>query len=379
MNSKTDNMKLNIALLPGDGIGPEVLTQAVKCLEAVEETFNHQFVFKKAPVGAIAIDMSGNPLPDETLALCKEADAVLFGAIGDPKYDNDPKAEVRPEQGLLKLRKELGLFTNIRPVKVFPTLISKSPLKEDIISGTDFTIYRELTGGIYFGEKKLNEAGTIASDLCEYSEKEVSRIAHLAFKAAKNRNNKLTLVDKANVLESSRLWRKVVSKIGESYPEVNLDFLFVDNAAMQIILNPSQFDVILTENMFGDIISDEASVIGGSIGLLASASVGDENALFEPIHGSYPQATGKDIANPVASILSAAMLLEHFQLFEEAMAVREAVDKALEKGVVTPDLNPDSKYGTNHVGDFIADNIMDNHDDLNMNDENIGLGKSTII
>ncbi|MEM6542184.1 MAG: 3-isopropylmalate dehydrogenase, partial [Bacteroidota bacterium] len=323
--------------------------------------------------------MTGTPLPDETLSLCQEADAVLFGAIGDPKYDNDPKAKVRPEQGLLKLRKELGLFTNIRPVQVFPTLIDKSPLKASIITGTNFTIYRELTGGIYFGEKKLNDAGTVASDLCEYSEKEISRIAHLAFKAAKNRNNKLTLVDKANVLESSRLWRKVVSKIGESYPEVTLDFLFVDNAAMQIILNPSQFDVILTENMFGDIISDEASVIGGSIGLLASASVGDTNALFEPIHGSYPQATGKDIANPVASILSAAMLLEHFQLFEEAMAVREAVDKALTKGVVTPDLNADSKYGTNHVGDFIADNVVDNHDDLNMNDENIGLGKSTII
>ncbi|MEM9000851.1 MAG: 3-isopropylmalate dehydrogenase [Bacteroidota bacterium] len=372
-------MNLNIALLPGDGIGPEVLEQAVKCLQAVEETFNHNFVYKEASVGAIAIDKTGNPLPEATLRLCKEADAVLFGAIGDPKYDNDPNAKVRPEQGLLKLRKELGLFTNIRPVKVFPTLIDRSPLKEGIISGTDFTIYRELTGGIYFGEKKLNKSGTVASDLCEYSEKEISRIAHLAFKAAKNRRKKLTLVDKANVLESSRLWRRVVTNIGESYPEVELDFLFVDNAAMQIILNPSQFDVILTENMFGDIISDEGSVIGGSIGLLASASIGEENSLFEPIHGSYPQAKGKDIANPVASILSAAMLLEHYGLFEEAMAVREAVDKSLEKEIVTPDLSPKSKYGTNHVGDFIAANIVDNDDDLNMNDENIGLGKSTII
>lgn len=372
-------MNLNIALLPGDGIGPEVLDQAVKCLQAVEETFNHNFIYKEALVGAIAIDKKGNPLPDNTLKLCREADAVLFGAIGDPKYDNNPNATVRPEQGLLKLRKELGLFTNIRPVKVFPTLIDNSPLKKEIISGTDFTIYRELTGGIYFGEKKLNDAGTVASDLCEYSEKEISRIAHLAFKAAKNRRNKLTLVDKANVLESSRLWRKVVTKIGQSYPEVTLDFLFVDNAAMQIILNPSQFDVILTENMFGDIISDEGSVIGGSIGLLASASVGHENAMFEPIHGSYPQAKGKDIANPVASILSAAMLLEHFGLFEEAMAVREAVDKSLKKGIVTPDLNQKSQYGTNQVGDFIANNIVDNEDDINMNDENIDLGKSTII
>lgn len=372
-------MNLNIALLPGDGIGPEVLAQAVKCLQAVEETFNHNFIYKEALVGAIAIDKKGNPLPDNTLKLCREADAVLFGAIGDPKYDNNPNATVRPEQGLLKLRKELGLYTNIRPVKVFPTLIDNSPLKKEIILGTDFTIYRELTGGIYFGEKKLNDEGTVASDLCEYSEKEISRIAHLAFKAAKNRRNKLTLVDKANVLESSRLWRKVVTKIGQSYPEVTLDFLFVDNAAMQIILNPSQFDVILTENMFGDIISDEGSVIGGSIGLLASASVGDESALFEPIHGSYPQAKGKDIANPVASILSAAMLLEHFGLFEEAMAVREAVDKSLKKGIVTPDLNQKSQYGTNQVGDFIANNIVDSEDDTNMNDENIDLGKSTII
>ena len=372
-------MNLNIALLPGDGVGPEVLEQAVRCLESVEEAFGHHFIFKEAAVGAIAIDKTGKPLPDSTLKLCKEADAVLFGAIGDPKYDNDPNSKVRPEQGLLNLRKELGLYTNIRPVKAFPTLIEKSPLKEERIIGTDFTIYRELTGGIYFGEKKLSKDGTIASDLCEYSEKEISRIAHLAFKAARNRKNKLTLVDKANVLESSRLWRKVVAKIGESYPDVSLDYLFVDNAAMQIILNPSQFDVILTENMFGDIISDEGSVIGGSIGLLASASIGDENALFEPIHGSYPQAKGQNIANPIASILSAAMLLEHFQLFEEAMVVREAVDISLKNGIVTPDLNSDSKYGTSHVGDFIANNIVDNDDRMNMNDENIGLGKSTII
>ncbi len=372
-------MNLNIALLPGDGIGPEVLAQAVKCLQAVEETFNHDFLYREALVGATAIDKKGNPLPESTLNLCKDADAVLFGAIGDTRFDNDPKATVRPEQGLLKLRKELGLYTNIRPVKVFPSLIHNSPLKREIIFGTDFTIYRELTGGIYFGEKKLNEAGTVASDLCEYSEKEISRIAHLAFKAAKNRRNKLTLVDKANVLESSRLWRKVVTRIGESYPEVTLDYMFVDNAAMQIILNPSQFDVILTENMFGDIISDEGSVIGGSIGLLASASIGDESALFEPIHGSYPQAKGKDIANPIASILSAAMLLEHFGLFEEAMAVREAVDKSLKKGIITPDLDSKSQYGTNQVGDYIAENIVDSEDDFNMNDENIDLGKSTII
>ncbi|PRX54558.1 3-isopropylmalate dehydrogenase [Flagellimonas meridianipacifica] len=372
-------MKLNLALLPGDGVGPEVLSQAVKCLQAVEETFNHQFIYREAPIGAYAIDKYGTSLPEKTLDLCKTSDAILFGAIGDPKYDNNPEAKTRPEEGLLELRKSLGLFANIRPVKAFSSLSEKSPLKKEIIENVDFIIYRELTGGIYFGEKKTNEDGTIASDLCEYSEKEISRVAHLAFKAAKNRDGKLTLVDKANVLESSRLWRKVVSKIAESYPEVKLDYLFVDNAAMQLILNPRQFDVILTENMFGDILSDEASVIGGSIGLLASASIGEENALFEPIHGSYPQAKGMDIANPVASILSAAMLLEHHSLFEEAMAVREAVDKALKKGVVTTDLNEKSQYGTNQVGDFIADNIVDSDEPFTMNDENIDLGKSTII
>ena len=372
-------MNLKIALLAGDGIGPEVLSQAVKCLQAVEETFNHNFTYTEAIVGAIAIEKTASPLPDATLAVCKDSDAVLFGAIGDPKYDNNPDAEVRPEQGLLKLRKELGLFSNVRPVKIFPTMIKNSPLKEEIISGVDFIIYRELTGGIYFGEKKLSQDGTVASDLCEYSEKEISRISHLAFKAAKGRRNKLTLVDKANVLESSRLWRKVVAKIGESYPEVALNFLFVDNAAMQIILNPRQFDVILTENLFGDIISDEASVIGGSIGLLSSASTGEQYAMFEPIHGSYPQAKDKNIANPIASILSAALLLNHFGLDEEAKAIQNAVEKSLQKNIVTPDLNPKSTYGTNHVGDFIADNIVDTDDYLNLNDENIGLGKSTII
>src|SRR5690606_13098447 len=275
--------------------------------------------------------------------------------------------------------RELELFTNIRPVKVFPTLVSKSPLKKHVIFGTDFIIYRELTGGIYFGEKKLNKEGTIASDLCEYSEKEIDRIAHLAFKAAKNRRKKLTLVDKANVLETSRLWRKVVSKIGESYPEVQLDFLFVDNAAMQMMLNPNQFDVILTDNMFGDILSDQGSAICGSKGLLPSASIGNDHAMFEPFHGSYPQAEGKNIANPVASILSTAMMLSHFGMHEESRAVVIAVDKSMRKQVITQDLNPSSKYGTNEVGDFIAANIMDSDENLNYNYENIGLGRSTII
>lgn len=372
-------MKLKIALLPGDGIGPEVTAQAKKCLTAVGDIFGHEFSFKRAEVGASGIEKSGTPLPQKTLDLCLESDAVLFGAIGDPKYDNNPDAKIRPEQGLLQLREKLGLFCNIRPVKIFPTLIDKSPLKKEVIKGTDLVIYRELTGGIYFGEKKLSADGTIASDLCVYSEEEISRITHLAFKAAKARRNKLTLVDKANVLESSRLWRKVVRRIGESYPEIALDFLFIDNAAMQLILNPSQFDVILTENMFGDILSDEGGVIGGSIGLLPSASVGEKHALFEPIHGSYPQARGKNIANPIASILSVAMLLDHFNLDEESRAVVISVLKAMKKGIVTQDLDAEQHYGTSYVGDFIADNINDSEENMILNRENIWLGKSTII
>ncbi|WP_336067151.1 3-isopropylmalate dehydrogenase [Mesoflavibacter sp. CH_XMU1404-2] len=372
-------MKLEIAVLSGDGIGPEVTHQAIKVLKAVAQEFDHSFRFKEAPVGAIAIDQTGNPLPDDTLALCKSSDAILFGAIGDPKYDNDPLAKVRPEQGLLKLRKELGLFANIRPVKAYETLLGKSPLKKSIIEGTDISIYRELTGGIYFGEKQLSEDGNVASDLCEYSREEIERIAHLAFKAAQSRKKKVTLVDKANVLETSRLWRKVVTELAKEYTDVELDFLFVDNAAMQMILNPKQFDVILTENLFGDVISDEASVIGGSIGLLASASVGEKYAMFEPIHGSYPQATGKGIANPIASILSAAMLLEHFELYKEAEMIKAAVEKSLQLYVTTPDLNTKFDHiTTNKVGDFIED-FINNPKDSNLNFTNIHLGQSTII
>ena len=372
-------MKLTIAVLPGDGIGPEVTSQAVKALKAIASEFNHNFKFTNADVGAIAIDKHNDPLPEETLDLCKSTDAILFGSIGHPKYDNDPSAKVRPEQGLLKLRKELGLFANIRPVKAYQTLLDKSPLKKHIIEGTDISIYRELTGGIYFGEKHLSEDGNVASDLCEYSRYEIERIAHLAFKAARTRKNKVTLVDKANVLESSRLWRRVVTELAKQYKDVTLDFLFVDNAAMQMILNPKQFDVILTENLFGDIISDEASVIGGSIGLLASASIGKKYAMFEPIHGSFPQATGKGIANPIASILSAAMLLEHFGLSTEAELIKQAVEKSLKLNITTPDIN--TKYDnvtTSKVGEFIED-FINNPKDTNLNFTNIHLGQSTII
>ena len=372
-------MKLKIAVLSGDGIGPEVTNEAIKVLKAIALQFDHTFSFTSAKVGAVAIEATGNPLPSDTLDLCKNTDAVLFGAIGDPKYDNDPTLKIRPEQGLLKLRKELGLYANIRPVKAYDSLLDKSPLRKERIQGTDISIYRELTGGIYFGDKNLSSDGKTASDVCEYSKYEIERIARLAFIAAQARDKKVTLVDKANVLETSRLWRRIVGEIAKEYPEVSLDFLFVDNAAMQIILNPKQFDVILTENMFGDIISDEASVIGGSIGLLASASVGDTYAMFEPIHGSYPQAAGKGIANPIASILSAAMLLDHFTLYEEAAMIRKGVNKSLKLKVTTPDLNESNlNITTSRVGDFIED-FIHNPDDSNLNFQNIHLGQSTII
>jgi 3-isopropylmalate dehydrogenase len=372
-------MNLKIAVLSGDGIGPEVILQAKKALCAIGTMYDHEFVFEDALVGAIAIEKTGNPLPNQTLNLCLNTDAVLFGAIGDPKYDNNPDSKVRPEQGLLKLRHELGLFANIRPIKPYRSLLDASPIKREIIEDVDFIIFRELSGGVYFGDKNLNDEGTIATDSYQYTESEISRISHLAFKAALNRRKKVTMVDKANVLETSRLWRRIVKKIGESYPEVELNFLFVDNAAKQIILNPRQFDVILTENMFGDILSDEASVIASSIGLLASESLGHNKALFEPIHGSYIEATGKNIANPIASILSAAMLLEHFGLIIEAKKVYEAVEKAFEHKIVTVDLNSYSKFGTNEVGDFVSNFILSKDDLLYFNNDNVHIGQSTIV
>jgi 3-isopropylmalate dehydrogenase len=355
---KGKEMHKTIAVLAGDGIGPEIITEAIKVLQAVAKKYHHSFTYEHALMGAVAIDESGNPLPDKTLEICKSSDAILFGAIGDPKYDNDPNAKVRPEQGLLALRKAFNLFCNVRPVTIYDSLIDSSPLKRNRIEGVDLVIYRELTGGIYFGEKKeMNDKG-VASDLCTYSKEEILRVAHLAFKAAGKRKNKLTLVDKANVLASSRLWRSVVTDLHSSeYKDVELDFLFVDNAAMQMVLNPAQFDVILTGNLFGDIISDEASVIGGSIGLLASASIGDRYAMFEPIHGSFPQGKGKGIANPTATILSAAMMLDHFDMVDEANAIRDAVQKTIDNNVGTPDIYPDKSFTTSEVGSYISDII----------------------
>jgi 3-isopropylmalate dehydrogenase len=371
-------MQKHIVVIEGDGIGPEVTRQAIKVLNAVAQTGGHEFNYSYHLMGACAIDKTGNPLPDETIEAALNSDAILFGAIGHPKYDNDPSAKIRPEQGLLKLRKSLQLFANIRPVTTYPALQHLSPLKAKILEDVDFVIFRELTGGIYFGKKETNAEGTQASDECSYSSEEIERIAHLAFKQAQQRRKKLTLVDKANVLETSRLWRKVVQAIAGQYPDVKVDFLFVDNAAMQIILNPKQFDVILTENMFGDIISDEASVISGSLGLLPSASIGKGSALFEPIHGSYHQAAGKDIANPLGSILSAAMLLDHFGLHTEADLVREAANWTLQNGFVTKDIDPINFYFTTTIGELISDYVSGKTPG-DIHKGNIELRKSTII
>jgi 3-isopropylmalate dehydrogenase len=368
-------MEKKIAVILGDGIGPEVTEQSIKVLNAVAKRFGHVFQYKYGIMGADAIDKTGNPLPDETIATCIQSDAILFGAIGHPKYDNDPTAKVRPEQGLLKLRKELQLFANIRPISTYHALQHLSPLKSKQLKGVDFVIFRELTGGIYFGKKELSEDQSRASDDCVYTKPE---IAHLAFQYAQKRRKKLTLVDKANVLETSRLWRRVVQEIATQYNDVAVDYMFVDNAAMQIILNPAQFDVVLTENMFGDIISDEASVLSGSLGLLPSASVGNKTALFEPIHGSYPQAAGKDIANPLGSVLSSAMMLDHFGMTDEAIAIRDAVAWTLANGFVSKDIDPINNYSTTAIGDLIMDHIERNADSDKPNN-NESLNRSTII
>ena len=352
-------MKLKIATLPGDGIGPEVVAQAQKAVDAVCRRFHHEAEYTFGLVGACAIDDCGDPYPEKTHQLCLQSDAVLFGAVGDPKYDNDPTAPVRPEQGLLAIRKQLGLYANLRPVETFSSLVEKSPLRKELVDGADFLCIRELTGGMYFGEKGRKDNGDTAYDTCIYSRFEVERILRLAFEYAGRRRGHLTVVDKANVLESSRLWRQVAREMEASYPHVQVDYMFVDNAAMQLIRCPKFFDVLVTENTFGDILTDEASCISGSMGLLASASIGTHTSLFEPIHGSYPQAAGKNIANPVAAILSAAMMFEYaFGLMEEGKAIRRAVAASLEAGFVTEDLaSGGASYCTSQVGDWIANQI----------------------
>lgn len=351
-------MELKIAVLAGDGIGPEISAEGVKVMKAVCSKFGHQVTFTEALCGAAAIDAVGNPFPEETLKACQDADAVLFSAVGDPRFDNNPNAKVRPEQGLLAMRKQLGLFANIRPVQTFDCLIHKSPLKDELVRGADFVCIRELTGGMYFGEKK--EGDDYAYDTNAYSRHEVERILKVAFEYAQRRRKHLTVVDKANVLASSRLWRKVAQEMAPQYPDVQTDYMYVDNASMRMIQDPKFFDVMVTENTFGDILTDEGSCISGSMGLLPSASTGESTPVFEPIHGSWPQAKGLNIANPLAQILSVAMLFEYFNLKEEGALIRHAVDASLEANVRTPEIQVagGEKYGTKEVGQWITDFIL---------------------
>lgn len=350
-------MNLKIAVLPGDGIGPEIIAQAIKVVNAVCQKQEHHIEYQYGLVGAAAIDQVGNPYPEETHRICMESDAVLFGAIGDPRFDNNPKAKVRPEQGLLEMRKQLGLYANLRPVNTFKSLIHRSPLRQELVEDADFVCIRELTGGIYFGRPQgRSEDGQTAFDSCVYTKAEITRICKLGFEYATKRHRKLTVVDKANVLATSRLWRETVQEMAPSYPQVEVEYMFVDNAAMKLIQQPKHFDVIVTENMFGDILTDEASVITGSLGLLPSASIGVHTSLFEPIHGSYPQAAGKNIANPIATILSAAMMFEYaFDLQAAGNSIRQAVNRSMEAGIVTEDIAENGKaYSTTEVGDYIA-------------------------
>jgi len=371
-------MNKKIAVINGDGIGPEVTRQAIKVLDAIAAQFNHEFAYTYCLMGADAMDKTGNPLPDETIEICLNSDAILAGPIGHPKYDNDPMAKVRPEQGLLKLRKSLQLYANIRPIITYPELYHLSPLKASQLEQVDFVIFRELVGGSYFGKKELSEDGNKASDDCVYTRQEIERITQQAFEYAQDRRKKLTLIDKANVLETSRLWRKVVQEAAMEYSDVAVNYMYVDNAALQLILNPKQFDVILTENVFGDIISHEASLFSGSLGFAPSASLGTGNAMFSPIHGSYTQATGKDIANPVGAVLSAAMLLDYLELNKEATLVREAVNWTLAHGFVTKDIDPINFYFTSTIGELITDYVSGKIPD-SVNKGNIELRKSTII
>ncbi len=354
-------MKLNIAVLPGDGIGPEIVAVALDVTKAVCKKFGHELEYQYGICGADAIDKVGNPYPDETHELCMKSDAVLFGAVGDPRFDNNPAAKVRPEQGLLAMRKKLGLYANIRPVTTFDSLIHKSPLRADLVKGADFMCIRELTGGMYFGRPQgRSEDGNVAYDTCVYSREEVERIVTLAYEYAMKRRKKLTIVDKANVLATSRLWREVSKEIEPKYPEVETEYMFVDNAAMRLIQWPTSFDVMVTENMFGDILTDESSVITGSLGLLPSASIGTHTSVFEPIHGSWPQAAGQDIANPLATVLSAAMMLDYaFGLKEEAALIRQAVDASMDQLVRTGDIQVEGEkvYKTSEVGAWLTDYV----------------------
>ncbi len=350
-------MKLNFAVLEGDGIGPEIMPQAIGVLDAIAKKFNHEFTYTPALCGAHGIDACGDPYSPETHAVCMAADAVLFACVGDPRFDNDPTLKVRPETGLLAMRKQLGLFANVRPVNTFDCLLHMSPLKEDIIKGADFTVIRELTGGMYFGEKYQDNDKAYDTDI--YYRPEIERILKVAFETAMTRNKHLTVVDKANVLASSRLWRQIAQEMEPQYPEVKTDYMFIDNAAMRVLTDPRFFDVIVTENTFGDILTDETSAITGSMGLQPSASLGEHTPLFEPVHGSRPQAAGKTIATTKAMILSAAMMLEHFGLNEEGALIRKACSAALDANVRTAEIQVEGEkaWGTKEIGEWIANYV----------------------
>jgi len=348
-------VKARIAVLPGDGIGPEVAAEAVRCLEAIARQFGHDFELTSAPVGAAAMDQCGDPLPPATLALARDSDAVLFGAIGDPRYA-DPSLQRRPEQSILGLRRGLGLFANLRPAVTHPAVYDASPLRPELLAGVDILVVRELTGGIYFGDK--TRTADAASDLCSYTVAEIERVVRLAAGLAASRRGRLTSVDKANVLETSRLWRTVVNRLmAEEFPAVSVEHMFIDAAAMHLLRRPADFDVIVTENMFGDILTDEASMLPGSLGLCPSASLGDgRRGLYEPIHGSAPDIAGRGIANPIGTILSAAMLLRHsLGLTAEAGRLEQAVRQALDDGVRTADIAPRGQphSSTRDVGEAV--------------------------
>jgi 3-isopropylmalate dehydrogenase len=351
--------KKHILIVPGDGIGQEVTEVGKKVLEKIAAKFGHDFTYDEALIGHVAIEATGDALPEETLVKMKASDAVLFGAVGHPKYDNDPSAKVRPEQGLLKMRKELGLYANLRPIKLFDELLSASSIKPEILKGADILFFRELTGDIYFGEKGRRNDGDTAYDIAEYSRYEVERIGRKAFEAARTRKKHLVSVDKANVLESSRLWREVIQKLALEYPDVTVEYQFVDATAMLLIKDPKRFDVVVTANLFGDILTDEASQIAGSMGMLASASIGDGTGVYEPIHGSAHDITGKGLANPMASVLSAALLLDiSFGMKAESEAVINAVDQVLKKGFRTGDIADSTTdksmiLGTEAIGEEI--------------------------
>ena len=350
-------MKLNIAVLPGDGIGPEIMAQAVAVTTAVAEKFGHDIHYDYALCGAHAIREVGNPFPEETFKICCDNDAVLYAAVGDPAFDNDPTAKVRPEQGLLAMRKQLGLYANIRPIKAVESMLHASPLKDEVVRDVDFVCIRELTGGMYFGRKYRDNDMAYDTDI--YTRNEIERILKVGFEYARRRRKHLTVVDKANILESSRLWRQIAREMEKDYPDITVDYMFVDNCSMRMVSEPRHFDVIVTENTFGDILTDEASCITGSMGLLPSASIGEKTPVFEPVHGSWPEAAGKNIVNPLAEILSASMMLEHLGLNAEAELINKAVQDSIDSHIRTAEIQTPGMraYGTDEVGAWIVNRI----------------------